>query len=165
MVFNDNFGILMANIYQVPSTGSPTFQQTDVNGVVQSFVTYKDRDFDDHWNQTNPNPLSYAQVGKGSDTPTRQDFFLADPFVNGGVEDNRKITSLFGYNSALGKITINAGFSPTAGSGSVAEVIKINNLVSLNGITLLSVMWIRDVVTPVPFISGKAINIEFEILI
>lgn len=160
MTFTDNFGILFASIFQVPSTGSPAFQMKNTTGGFPSFQGYKDRDFDDHWNQTNPNPQSYAQVGKGSTPATRQDFQIENPFTNGGVEDNKKLTSLFGYNSPLGKITIQTGISPTAGSGTITEVVKINQFVNTNGITISDIVMTRDNPTPTGFISGKSINLE-----
>jgi len=162
MVFMDNWGKLMANIFIVPTTSGATFTMEDLVGTTRSYVTYKDRDFDDHWNQTACQ--SFAQVGKGTAPVTRQDFKLEVPFTNGGAEDNLKITSLFGYNSALGKITIATSISPTAGSGTVTEVVKINAVQQTNA-TLIQNLWIHDLIAGVSFISAKTLNIEHEILI
>jgi len=162
MVFTDNWGKLMTSIFQVPSTGSPVFTMEDLVGTTRNYQTYKDRDFDDHWNQDAS--LSFAQVGKGNTPATRQDVNIETPFTNGGAEDNLKITSLFGYNSALGKITIATSISPTAGSGSITEVVKINRVQQTNA-SPIDNLWIRNIVNPVAFISGKTINVEHEILI
>lgn len=162
MVFTDNWGKLMANIFIVPTTTGATFTMEDLVGTTRTYQTYKDRDFDDHWNQSAC--VSFAQVGKGNTPATRQDVNIETPFTNGGVEDNLKITSLFGYNSALGKITIATSISPTAGSGSITEVVKINS-VQQTSATLIQNLWIRNVVNAVAFISAKTINVEHEILI
>lgn len=162
MVFMDNWGKLMANIFIVPTTSGATFLLKDLNNNTQTCVTYKDRDFDDHWNQLASQ--SFAQVGKGTAPVTRQDFKIEVPFTNGGAEDNLKITSLFGYNSALGKITISTSISPTAGSGTITEVVKVNSIQNLTA-GLFQFLVTRDLVSPVNFISGKSINIEHEILI
>ena len=163
MVFTDNWGKLMANIFQVPTQNGIIFTMQDITGVFKNYLVYKDRDIRDYWNGSAG--VSYAQVGKGTTPATPQDFQIEIPFTNGGVEDVAKITSIFGYNSALGKITITTSISPTGSSGTINEVVKINSVEPVGTNSATRNLWLRNLVPSTDFISGKTINIEHEFLI
>jgi len=107
--------------------------------------------------------LSEAQVGKGTSTPTRQDFNIENPFTNGGEEDNRKQSLTAVYVNATEKIEMSTTIVPL-GSGDITEVCKFVVINQNNG-SDRTIMISRDLVNPpVGFINGEIINITNEVL-
>jgi len=106
--------------------------------------------------------LNEAQIGKGSSTPTRQDFNIENPFTNGGEEDNRKQSLTAVYVNATEKIEISTTIVPV-GSGDITEVCKFV-VVNANNGSDRTIMISRDLISPVGFINGEIINITNEVL-
>ncbi len=163
MVANDNLGILMAGIFKpVNSNDKSVFGIIDISGVSHEMKMYG-RPLSS--NMFNENSGTFAQVGKGASTPTRQDFNIENPFTNGGVEDSRQNTNLFGYNSGLGLITIGTQISPTTGSGTIKEVCKFHNFLSNTTGTVLVFLIYRDLISDVTFVASESIDLSHEVLI
>jgi len=107
--------------------------------------------------------LSEAQIGKGTTTPTRQDFNIENPFTNGGAEDNRKTSLTAQYLNSNEKIEMSTTIVPL-GSGDITEVCKFVVINADNGADR-TIMISRDLVNPpVGFINGDIINITNEVL-
>jgi len=162
MVVLDQWGLIFAQMFRPPSAGtSPTFNVNETTGSLRTFR---------FWG--NHSGLLYmfrggrnkAQVGKGVSIVTRQDFGIENPFTNGGVEDGAVNSAFGGYNNALGRLQFSTQITPTGGSGSVTEVIKITGF-SDSGGTVRELAMFRDVVSPVAFISGETITVTHEVVI
>jgi len=162
MVFSDNFGKILAGLFRAPSSSdSPTF---NVEGVLatRTIQIFGTEGFTGRYNFATF--VSETQVGKGTQTPTRQDTDIDNPFVI-APEDTFFLNALAGYNSGLGKITAPASLNPTGGSGNISEMIFVITIRATNANNFRCLLT-RDIVSPVvSFISGKTINTALEVLI
>lgn len=160
----DNFGIFLAGHFRAISGSTKTVTLKLLTGADTTLRIYGTSE-QDCWTDTNEGTVSdFAQVGKGTTPATRQDFNIEVPFV-GGAEGSRQSSIPAGYNSGLGKITISTVITPTLGSGSVTEVVKIQGMIRLATTATDFFAFFRDNVSPVNFISAEAINVSYEVLI
>ena len=159
MTFSDNFGKLISAHFAPQATGSG-FQFRDINDVARNTTVYGSH-LANKYNQGNQ---CTVQVGKGLTPATRQDFNIEDPFI-GGAESIRQNTGFGGWNSGLGQVDIPTVISPTAGSGSISETVLYNMWHTTN-IGDHHFLMSRDNISPiVSFISGKAINVDYKLLL
>ena len=157
MTNTDNMGKLLASIITIFQTGSFSknvvlVDEAGNNRTLRSWGTNAQVNF-------NTAIAGFVQVGEGVTPATRQDFKLEDPFSNGGVEDAPVLNQVFGYNSGLGKVTVATMITPTAGSGTITEVIHFGNFKDTANITIF-VLTQRDVISPTNFITGETIDVE-----
>jgi len=158
MVVNDNLGLIIAGIFQIPTTASKQIDLVDINGVTKDVRPIGSSTVA-LMNHSNP-ALCRGQVGKGTTPATRQDENIENPFTNGGVEDNPQLMSVFGYNSALGKVTSSVPITPTTGAGAISEVVMTIRLNDNTG-NPFDFLITRDIVNPVVnFIIAQTINTE-----
>jgi len=162
MVFTDNFGEIIAHLFQPPSAvQSASF---NVEGVLATrlIVIYATTGNAGRYN-FDAQPTK-TQVGKGTTPATRQDIKIETPFPD-PPEDTFFANNLAGYNSGLGKITAPASVSPTGGAGAISEMVIVNTVRATNT-NIFNCVMTRDNVSPlVNFIVGKTINTALEVLI
>jgi len=164
MVTLDNFGIFLSGHFVNP-TASHSVSLTNTSGAVQTVRTIGNSS-NECWNDTNLGSMNdYIQIGSGVTPATRQDFKLETPF---GVapESARFVCIPAGYNSGLGKITITGTLASTGGSGTITETtkeVRINQNTSPTNIQ--SFIYFRDIISPVAFINGQQIVVDYEVLI
>jgi len=163
MVVLDNLGLLLAGIFRPPTTANGQVDGLkNTSGVVFPTRIYGSDGDNNRWNKSLA--LRQVQVGKGSSTPTRQDFQIESAFPD-SPESVLNNCSNGVYNSGLGKITQPCLISSTGGAGSITEVIKIFRGRSLtDGGDKITAMF-RDVISPVAFIQSESINTEHTVLI
>jgi len=155
---SDNFGIFLATLITPFTTGSFT---KDVLLIDQQGASQNMR----IWGLNSANNFNklgsfgQTQIGKGLSPATRQDIVIENPFTNGGVEDNLVPSSIFGYNSGLGKITVATMITPTAGSGSITEVTHICVWQATTGLQK-AILLTRDTLSPIAFLTGQTVDVE-----
>jgi len=158
MVVNDNLGLIIAGIFQIPTTASKQINLIEINGITKDIRPIGSSTVA-LMNHT-AGALCRGQVGKGVSIPTRQDENIEVPFTNGGVEDNPQLMGVFGYNSGLGKVNSSVTITPTTGSGTITEVVMTIRLNDNSG-NPFDFLITRDLVSPViNFITAQTINLE-----
>jgi len=165
MVFTDNFGILLAGIFRTPSTGVKSvggLKRADTGAIFSTGIYQTNTNSTFTWNVG----LQTVKVGKGTSTPTRQDFDIENPFTT-SPESGTFANLVNGYNSGLGKIEIPATLGATGGSGAISEYVKYVSLRdNIGGSTNRTVIFIHTEIDPaVNFIIGESINAILEVLI
>ncbi len=160
MVVNDNFGKLFALFIRAPATSQFLAQGDfrDSNNVSRTLDIYGGQT----WITSSGATISKAQVGTSPIAPTRQDFKIGSPFGN-SPEDSLVNGSQPTYNSGLGKIVQATLISPTGGSGTIKEVVKMARWRSSGG--ALDFLMSRNTIPDTSFIVGQAINIEHGLVI
>ena len=157
-LISDNFGEILAAWHRVPGAGE-TLLTNILRDVTNSLRTV--RIYHQGSNNIGVQTGSLVQIGSGITVPTRGDFAIETVFANGGPEDSQVVTAIGGYSPTLGKMTVAALISPTAGAGTVNESTLFYTFVDSLGalrIFLLS----RDAISPaVTFVLGKAVNVEY----
>lgn len=160
MVTNDNLGKLIAGIFRSPSTGLTTINLINTGGVSRGIRVYGN----DNNIVFNLNKSGAVQIGKGTTPPTRQDFNLENAFPNSPESVLKGVTLPHGYVSGLGKITIATLISPTGGAGSITET-ALTQFWQNTGSNNERYLLFRDIISPVGFIIGQAINIDYEVFV
>ena len=160
MVVNDNFGKLIASIFRPPSTALTLIILTNTDGSTRGIRVYGA----DANVVFNLQKSAQVQIGKGSSTPTRQDFVIESPFSSSPENVGKGVTQPQAYNSALGKITIATLISPTGGSGTITETVFTQGWQD-TGSNSDRYLIFRDLISGSSFIAGQAINIEYEVLV
>jgi len=163
----DNFGEFLKGHFTILSTGvrdtafvittNGTSRTLRIYGTSSNFV----------WNDTNAvgSQGDFGQVGKGTTPVTRQDINIETPFPD-APENSKQVSLAGGYNSGLGKVTVQTDITPTGGAGAVTEFCKINNMSVIQTNTYEIIALTRDLVSPpASFIVGEAISASLEILI
>lgn len=102
------------------------------------------------------------QVGSGGTTPTRQDFNIENAFGT-SPESLAFNTNPSGYNSGLGQLTFGNNIT-AGGAGTIQEVIAIMNMRNTINVQFKTLIF-RDLVTPVGFIAGQIIAVDWVIQI
>ncbi len=161
----DNFGQFLKGHFTILSTGVRTTPIVNLAGVTRTLNIYGNQ-ATFVWNDTNAvgTKVDSGQVGKGTTPATRSDFKIETPFTN-APESAKQVSLAGGYNSGLGKSTIQTNITPTGGSGSVTEFCKINNMTVDETNTFEPFVLTRDVFPPVAFIMGETISASLEVLI
>jgi len=164
MVTLDNFGIFLSGHFVNPTTGI-NVQLINTSGASQT-VKIIGNSSNEVWNDTNLGTMNdFIQVGSGNTPATRQDFKLETPFGT-SPESARFVCIPAGYNSGLGKITITGTLASTGGAGTINETtkeVRINQNTSPTNIQ--SFIFFRDNISPVAFIIGQQIVVDYEVLI
>ncbi len=164
MVTLDNFGIFLAGHFKAVSNVATLVTLKDIAGLDRVIRIYGSSS-QDVWCDSDEGTVSdFAQVGKGTTPATRQDVNIEDPFPD-APENSRRSSIVAGYNSGLGKITISTVITPTGGSGSVTEIVKIQGMIGANNTITGFHTFFRDNISPVGFIIGETINVSYEVLI
>ncbi len=160
MVLTDNFGIMFAGLFTVPSTNSDTITgMKDITGSIETIQVKGSSNDQKNFNQS---MLNQIQIGKGSTPPNAQDFNIESPFTNGGVEDLRGNVGNGGLDKPLAKILYGAQINPTFGTGGIREVCYFLRMRNSNAVDKTFLM-MRNVIPLVSFIAGQAINIDSEV--
>lgn len=166
MVTLDNFGIFLAGHFKPVNNSTQTVIIKDIAGADLSVRIFGSSS-QDCWTDADEGTVSdFTQVGKGTTPATRQDTNIETPFTN-SPESAKQACLSAGYNSGLGKITISTVINPTGSSGTITEVVKIQGLIGVfpSGTFTNFTAFFRDIISPVNFISGQAINVSHEVLI
>jgi len=160
----DNLGKVIAGFFRSPTTANQDVSLIDINGTPRTIRVYGAVNvvFTDSGQGSG---LHQGQVGEGVTIPTRQDTDIEQPFTNGGIEDNPVGSISGGYSSLEGKLTMPTLISPTTGSGTITEAVRIQRWIATDGLPYDFLIF-RDLISPVSvFIAGQAINMEHVMLI
>lgn len=167
MTMLDNFGEFLKGHFTILSDGDRnTAFVTTTNGTSRTLKIYGNS-ASLVWNDTQSVGAQgdFGQVGKGTTPVTRQDINIETPFPD-SPENAKQVSLAGGYNSGLGKITVQTNITPTGGSGAVTEFCKINNMAVIETNTFEIIALTRDLVSPqANFIIGETISASLEILI
>jgi len=154
-LINDNFGNMLSRMFRPIAVGNAhLWTCLDFSNMVRTMRHYSNSN-----NAFNFSGQGFTIIGKGTTTPTRQDFALASPFTT-APESLSQFHSNGGWNSGLGQVkysmTINAG-----GSGTIAESVSGQSGEDNGGINR-SWIWSRDLISPTAsFINGQQIFLEY----
>lgn len=163
MVLNDNFGIWLAGHFRALTTLVTLVFYVTEGGSSVRFSTYNIGTNQNKYNITTTG--AFSQLGKGTTPANRQDFKIESPFLV-PVESTKVKTFDGGYNSGLGFVQVPTLFSPTGDSGALTEVVLFMTFHKFDVATIdQKVLFTRDSVPVVNFISGKTINTEHGISI
>jgi hypothetical protein len=106
-----------------------------------------------------------TQIGQGSTPAQRTDTGIETPF-GVAVENSIIASQNMSYTSGLGKIEATTLFSPTGASGNVTEVFRRFRMwFGSGGGSFVPKAGLRDVISPVPFVSGESIFVSNECFI
>jgi len=152
----DQFGIVMSKFFR-GSSGEITFQIRDN---VNSLQTYRMYSTNTNFNNLLAGRFKF-QVGSGSTTPTRQDFFIETPF--GTAPESLSFAISDGvFNSGLGNFK-NSGSINAGGAGTINESINFSQWKNSGGSDKFQTMF-RDIISPsAPFVAGQTIALEYTI--
>jgi len=156
----DNWGELFAVIHG-PIVGSPgrTFVGLKNKGGTtgQTWLVWKD---------VNPqswdfNLVARIGVGSGTTTPARTDFKIETNFANGGPEDSVVIVKQGAYTPDLGQVSVGSHIAPTAGPGTINEIVMEWQMnIQSGGNNFITMA--RDAISPgVTFLEGQVIFGEY----
>jgi len=162
----DNFGEFLKGHFTILSTAVRTTPLKNLGGVTRTLRIYGDSS-DFLWNDTNAVGAKgdFGQVGKGTTGATRQDVNIETVFPD-SPENAKQVSLAGGYNSGLGKITVQTDITPTGGAGAVTEFCKINNMNPQDTNTFEPFTLTRDIISPpASFIIGETISASLEVLI
>jgi hypothetical protein len=159
MTATDNAGLLIAELFRPPSTGTSNHVMQDIDGGFQSIRLYGSSNSTQSMFRSVYN--SYMQIGKGSSVKTRQDFAIEDPFSN-APESGLNFSAQSGYINGSGLVTIGVTIAPTGGSGTITESVKISSCTT-NAVTIKFFCYFSDSVPPATFIAGQSIFLEYQL--
>lgn len=168
MTTNDNLGNLLAQLIRAPTsvtTDTPAIFRNTVGALISFRIVGSNNTTLFNDDVTVPTVTeTRVQIGKGTTPPTRQDFNLENAFPNSPESVLKGVTLPHGYVSGLGKITIATLISPTGGAGSITET-ALTQFWQNTGSNNERYLLFRDIISPVGFIIGQAINIDYEVFV
>ena len=156
MVILDPIGQLLAGAFRNPSTANKIINVGQNTGIYDESADT---------NKYNRSLIREIQIGQGSTPAQRSDTGIETPF-GVAVENSTIVAQDMAYISGLGKAESSSLFSPTGASGNVTEVFRRFRMwFGSGGGSFVPKPAIRDVIDPVPFVSGESIFINNECFI
>lgn len=165
MVALDNFGIFLAAHFRILSSGTSGIVLRNTSGVGRAISIYGGNS-QSLYNDSNDGTIDdRAQVGQGVTPVSRSDIAIETPFGS-SPESGNVISIPGGYNPALAKVEISTTITPTGGSGTITEVVKIQNIIVLITQNPEFFAFFRDIISPgKSFNIAETINLTYEITI
>ncbi len=156
LVILDPIGQLLAGAFRFPSQTNKIISVGQATGIYDGSADT---------NKYNRSLIREIQIGKGTTPAQRTDTGIEVPF-SVAVENSILVAGDMAYIPGLAKIESSSLFSPTGGSGNVTEVFRRFRMwFGSGGGSFVPKAGLRDVIDPVPFVSGESIFVNNECLI
>ena len=153
-LLSDNYGIYLMSLYG-GNLNIETLQDITNTGESVKFMGTGTM-----FNSTFVAVGTQIQIGKGTSTPTRQDFNIESPFTT-APESTIKNTANGGWNSGLGQVLASMIPFGAGGSGDISETIFVQ-VMNITTNVQKKFLMSRDLISPISnFILGQTINVNY----